>query len=169
MKIHRGKKRIAYKLLASRRADRRMIQRALRDDGSYFSPSLRGRAQLIAWAAQLRPGDLFASCCGYNRRVKSIELQWTDPARYQRHASNSKHRIVREVLIIDEDDEWHYCPGGGCALPPESYSKVLSNYTTLLAKVAETNHEHLILAALQRGDCIFDADGIMLPEWRYHE
>jgi len=128
----------------------------------------------LEWAIAIKPGDWIGTCEGCNRQVTEVEPIWVNEGRFRRGKPN-KTRVVFEVRFTDNHGRWHYCPGGGCAFPPESVEKIEAYYK---AWVADAKKEDLqwddgtfrarlarMEQAFAEGRPIVDSHGEFLPEF----
>lgn len=151
MKIYKGKKRLAKKLLYSR------------------------KKRLLEWAVTLQPGDWVASCEGCNRQVKDVTVTWVNEGEFNRGKPN-KTWVVWEVEVLDTAGGFHTAPGGGCVMPPESV-KEIEDYHHNFARAVKENPDYLsgfpelresalkFKKALDEGRPIVDENGQYLPEF----
>jgi len=71
--------------------------------------------KVFNWLINTKPGDYVATCEGCNRKIAKIEYK---VVRYR------KHQTISGGSITDTNGRNHSCPGGGCALPPETPEEI---------------------------------------------
>lgn len=130
---------------------------------------------LLRWACSVKPGDYIATCEGMNRKVAEVVPEWRNHGFYTSDKRNS-HWFLQEIRFTDTRERWHYCPGGGCALPKES-PETVTVYQTGWAKwilseesawykddEAAKKHAELLLSYVEQGKAIVDCYGELIPE-----
>lgn len=161
MKLWKGKKRLAKRMLGSR---------------------LGSRFRLLTWALTIKEGDYIATCEGCNRKVTKIEVDWRNEGIWRRSRAN-KTWFVDEVCFTDTRGRLHFCPGGGCAYPAETPEEVTAYFREwAFDECAEERIRHwngedieraerqiaemnVMRVALQEGRPIVDEHGELLPEF----
>lgn len=129
------------------------------------------RRRLLLWAINLQPGDVFASCTGWNHEVKSIKViklplfgRWNSKKDKCKQLGGWQ---VDEVEITDIDDRLHYCgSSGGCVYYPET-SATITEFWRDWFTWSENSEDHYLKNIHQRlidNQPITDDRGLMLPE-----
>lgn len=116
----------------------------------------------ITWASTLKPGDVVADCSGFNSRIASI----TPEKRKTRRGW-----YINDFQIIDTRGGHHYV--NGCVWKAESLEQIHGfwlAYTEEHMAMREKQGWNMtftraVVHALTNGTPVFDADGVLLPEW----
>lgn len=95
---------------------------------NFFRHNSLAKIRLLNWAVNLKPGDVFAACSGFNYYVGSIKINrqpqfaFTDYPKFKQ----LKGWEVSEVDIVDSIGGYHNADGyGGCVSFPESRENVI--------------------------------------------
>ncbi len=147
MKLYRGKKRLCMRHIPS--MDR----------------------EILRWALSVKPGDYIGTCFGYNSKVTEIVPMWRNEGKYYRNKKN-KNWFLEEVRFTDTKGRWHFCPGGGCAFPPETPKFIteyfLNYYKDFLNNPSDWEdpvRAQKIVSAIEGGIPIVNEFGELLPEF----
>jgi hypothetical protein len=162
MKLYKGKKRLAMRMMSARHRD------------------------LMQWALSIRPGDYIATCEGCNRKVAKIDfIEWRNEGWWSLRRPN-KTWFIGEIDFLDTHGRLHACPGGGCAYPAETPEQVTNYFReSILDPGAEEQirfwfgkdqaaidkalaHNQKFKDAFKSGKSIVDNHGELLPEFDSH-
>lgn len=161
MKAYKGPKRIAKKL-----------------NCEYFTD--KEYRDTLDYLLRAKPGDLIATCDGWNSRIAKLDIYRLDSktrARewYERKGPPGAMRtkIVTEVRVTDDKGRWHFFPGGGCVALPESVEEIESYWRSwddpealeMATKWWDDGHTLRIVEALRRGERICTDDGERLEKF----
>ncbi len=88
--------------------------------------SIRRDWRILNWAITVKVGDYIGTCTGTNAQVAKIEYHWANEG--ARRYKPNRSWYLDEIGFHDTKGGFHFCPGGGCAFPPESPEQILKYY-----------------------------------------
>ena len=98
--------------------------------------------ELLEWAIQQKPGDLYNGCDYYNHVIDQIKFEYMAVMQcidevtkelfglccedYFTEKGMGKYEnwVLSGVCFINKDGTQHVCPGGGCAVPPFTVDEI---------------------------------------------
>jgi hypothetical protein len=110
--------------------------------GEKFFENLGRDVELLKWALDTKPGDLFNGCDCYNHVIKEKRMNYATVSmetdedtgelfgptidEYISENDLDKHEnwVLVEVGFTGTDEMYFACPGGGCAVPPWTAKQV---------------------------------------------
>jgi hypothetical protein len=124
----------------------------------------------LLWGASLKPGDVIATCSGFNVRIKEIVPQVGGAKSWFGHTRRNKEGwFIDDFFVKDEDGGVHYT--NSCCWKPETPEKIKKYWgevtkeyiVDMQAKGWDSGFMQNIYDELQAGKEITDKDGILLP------
>ena len=79
-------------------------------------------ADHLVWASLLQPGDLFHACDGWNHKVSTVEVEWSEARDVYPKIGPRTGKIVTDVTIIAEGG--HSADAFNCAGLPKSANEI---------------------------------------------
>lgn len=79
-------------------------------------------ADHLVWAASLQPGDLFHACDGWNHKVSTVKVEWSEARYVYPKIGPRTGKIVTDVTIVAEDG--HIASIFNCAGLPLTSTKI---------------------------------------------
>lgn len=118
----------------------------------------------LRWAVTLKPGDIVASCEGFNCIVASatvIKIYKTGSVGYA-YCSTGNGWIINEVEVIDTNGLIHYFPS--CLYRPETVAEIMCWWNDMQSITSEKDKfGKLIRSRLNNDLPIVDERGVLLP------
>lgn len=122
----------------------------------------------ILWGASLKPGDVVASCTGFNVRIATIEPHRVHAHYWLGNGFSRNGWWIQDFRITDSEGDWHTLPGGGCVMPRETVDQIRAYWCGFDENYHESFHNDFtraVHAAFESGSYPVDADGVLLPEF----
>lgn len=93
-------------------------------------PKWKRRA--YTWAINLKPGTVFNSYDGWNHRVRSIKIEWSNVSEWPRYlpsrqdyGKGCRGTFVEDVRITSHLGSWHCISETGCIVPRFSRAQIV--------------------------------------------